>query len=94
MAVSEHGTLTANVVKTVSITDAWPGGIEVINRSQTGEIYVTLDGTTPTVGGADTFVVLGSRYFGNDRIGDDTVTVKLISSAALAYSVESTVPTA
>lgn len=95
MAVARSGTLTAGgPATTVDITDAWPGGIWVINRSQTGEIWVTLDGSVPTVAGNDCFVVLGARFFANPRVGDDTVAVKLISSAALTYSVESTVPTA
>jgi hypothetical protein len=92
VAAARHGILTANVVTTVTITDAWPGGIDIVNRSLTGEIWVTLDGSTPTVAGDDCYVVLGARRFDNPSIGDDTVAVRLLSTAALAYSVESTVP--
>lgn len=88
---AKSGTLTSNVVTSVEITDAWPAGIEVINRSGTGEIWVRLDGVNPTVAGDDCYVVLGARRFEPQTVGRESVTVKLISSGALKYTVEGTV---
>jgi hypothetical protein len=84
MAATAHGTLTADAVSTVTIR---PGrnGIEVINRSLTGTLWVRVDGGTPTVAGADTYAVLGARSFSPKR---PTMTVKLISADALDFSVE------
>lgn len=83
---AQSGTLTAGQAATVTITDAYPS-VLVINRSGTGAIWVTLDGSTPTVAGANCYPVLGSRSFGIDPGSRPTV-VKLISSAALDYTVE------
>lgn len=106
MAVyAKSGTLTASAVASVDITTLtryvgidWDGisdGIWVINRSQSGQIWVRLDGEDPTVAGDDCYVVLGARFFPNPKArgGDagEAVTVKLISSAALDYTVEGTV---
>jgi hypothetical protein len=84
MAYAASGTLTGGAVTTVTVT-ATADGVEVINRTQTGEIWVRLDGTDPTVAGADCFVVLGARLF---PARNGLVTVKLIASSALAYAVE------
>lgn len=94
---AKSGTLVADAVTTVTITDTWPGGIEVVNRSQTGQIWVRLDGVAPTVAGDDCFLVMGARYFdppGPGIAGSNTenTVVKLISSAALDYTVEGTAP--
>jgi hypothetical protein len=56
----------------------------------TGVIYATIDGTAPTVQGADTFVVPAN---GEPRIfsfpqGVSSKPVKLISSGTPSYSVE------
>lgn len=91
---ARSGTLTPNTVASVPITDAYPDGLWVINRSQTGEIWVRLDGQNPTVAGDDCFVVLGARYFPATTIGREAVTVRLISTLALTYTVEGTVPVA
>lgn len=87
---ARSGTLTASTVATVAITDAWPDGITVVNRSQTGTIWVRLDGTDPTVAGDDCYPVLGARHFPATTVRKEAVTVKLISSAALDYTVEGT----
>jgi hypothetical protein len=88
---AKSGTLTANTAAPITITDAYPDGVWVHNRSQTGEIWVRFDGTNPTVAGDDCFLVLGSRLFPVTTVGRESVTAKLISSQALAYTVEGTV---
>lgn len=60
--------------------------ITILNRSGTGEIYFTVDGSSPTVGGNDCFVSLGSRAV-NAVSAVTAPTVKLISTGALNYSV-------
>ena len=84
---AKSGTLAPNVVTSVVVGSGYPG-VTVLNRSQTGEIWVRLDGTDPVVAADDTFVVLGARYFDTSLPHVSPVTVKLISIAALNYSVE------
>lgn len=88
MARVKSGTLTPNVVATVTIDDAWPNGLEIVNRSQTGAIWVRLDGLAPTVAGDDCFTVLGARFFENPWSRPGPIVVKLISDQALNYTVE------
>lgn len=83
---AQSGTLTSNVAATVTITDAYPS-VLITNRSGTGTIWVTLDGSTPTVAGANCFPVMGTRSWGIDALVRPT-TVKLIANAALDYTVE------
>ena len=84
MASSAHGQLSAGQVTTVRI-DAGYAGIEVVNRDQSAEMWVRLDGQDPVVGAPDSFVVLGARAF---TTGRRAVTVTLVSDQALHYSVE------
>lgn len=62
--------------------------VEVMCRDGAAEIYFTIDGTTPTVGGDDTYVVPASAGAAL-RVGSPpgTDVVKLISSGTPAYSV-------
>lgn len=85
MAHTVSGVLVAGVVSTVTVESDSRGGYEVVNRSQTGEIWVRADGTDPTVGGADSWVVLGARRF---RSRFNPITVRLISTGALNYAVD------
>lgn len=82
----QNGTLTASTVATISVTEATPA-ITIINRSQTGTIWATLSGATPTVAGAGCYPVLGASTFMVSTPHTTAVSVKLISSAALDYSV-------
>lgn len=100
MAVkSKSGTLTANTVATVQLTTV-VGGFNVVNRAyiegtSTAPIWVRFGAgsgagvpatvTDPTVGGDECFPVYGARNF----VIDTAITVKLICSAANAYTVES-----
>lgn len=86
MARIAHGTLTANAVATITL-DNYVQMITVTNRSLTGEIYFTTDNSTPVVLGSNSFVCLGTRIVSDPSVTSPTV-VKLISIAALNYSVE------
>lgn len=82
-----HGTLVANTVTTVAV-DSYMAAITVTNRSiPGGEIYFTVDGSTPTIGGTNCFVALGSRTVQTSAYTSISQ-IKLISTAALAFSVE------
>ncbi len=67
-----------------------PRRIEVITDGL-ADIYVTIDGSAPTVAGAGTYRVPalpGSTFIDvEDSNGQDPVVVKLISSGAATYSV-------
>lgn len=85
---SKHATLAAaGTAETVNFSDNVQS-VEVVNRTGTADIYFTIDGSTPTVGGDNTYVVpaaLGAAQ----RIGSapGTDVVKLISASTQAYSV-------
>lgn len=86
MARTSHGTLIASTVRTVTL-DAYTSQITIVNRSQSGEIYFTVDGTTPVAGAAGTYVCLGARVVPAVSIVSTPV-VQLISTQALDYSIE------
>lgn len=85
MARIFHGTLTANVVSSV-IVDSNTTQILITNRSQTGEIYATVDGSDP-VATTNGYVVMGTRALVCPGFTNATP-VKLISTGALKYSIE------
>ncbi len=89
MSSAVHGVLTANQVSSVEIE---PGrfGVVVTNRSLSGEIYVRIDGPDPQIGADGSYVVLGARDIPLTRQQQrqNTVTVKLRASDAIAFSVE------
>lgn len=88
MAATAHGTLTANQVATVTV-DWTSGGVVVVNVAQSGAIWVRLDGQNPVPYAAGSYAVYGARDFPLRRHSASTsTTVKLISDAARAYSVE------
>jgi hypothetical protein len=99
MPQSRHITLVASTNTPVTL-DGRVSGVTVINRGGTGgpfEIYFTTDGTIPTIGGNDTFVV--PAQVGNeqpagtppmdpvDRPESTPTTINLISSGAAAVTV-------
>ena len=80
-------TLAAATVDTV----AWPAGapiewVRIINEGAAG-IYITTDGTNPTVSGATTVKVPAGTFAVLKGPSDGAATVKLIAAAACAYSV-------
>ena len=84
---AQHGTLTANAVTTVTVNDGYPG-VTVLNRSQTGTIWVTLNGSAPTVAGTGCYPVLGLRYFHIPPPHTTAATIKMIAATALDWTVE------
>lgn len=89
---AKHGTLTASTVATVTFAADYRA-IMVTHRSPsaTDPIYFTVDGSTPTAAGDDTFVVMpgGWRSVNAQYDNADASTViKLISAGTPAYSVE------
>lgn len=87
-ALSKHATLTATTVDTVTLTGTDYYSVEVVHRSGslTTPIYFTVDGSTPTVEGDDTYVVMpGGWKTVKSRVNVDVI--KLISAGAVAYSV-------
>lgn len=82
-----HSTLSGSVVDTVVLGSAWDT-IQIMNRSGTSEIYYTVDGSTPTIGGVNTRVLPASICADAPPIPEGTpVTVKLLSSGTPTYSV-------
>lgn len=90
-----HATLAANTVDVVTLAECEE--VEVFN-SGTAALYFTIDGTTPTVRGSDTYMVAPggglklstdavSRVSSGGRFDIIGFSVKLISSAAGDYSV-------
>ena len=87
---TDHGTLTADAVTTVTLTNTQTRSLRVQNRGTTGTIYYTFAvGTpaTPTVAGDDTYAVPpgGCDEWHGAIAG---ATVKLISSGTPDFSVE------
>jgi hypothetical protein len=87
---AKHGTLTANAPATQTLvhdTDPWSQTVGVeVEADGTSPVYFTTDGSTPTVGGDDTYIVRsGALHVDVETAG--TVTVKLISAGTPAYSV-------
>lgn len=95
---SAHGTLVAATVATVTVTadtdtvsavlgDTTTTKVEVVNRSGAAEIYFTVDGTAPTVGGTASYVLPASICSYSVEGVHGSVVVKLISSGTPTYSV-------
>lgn len=86
IAKAKHGTLTAATVASWTFTTNF-AFVEVKNRaaSSTAGISFTTDGSTPTVLGDDTELVLPGESIIVPL--DNSDTVKLISATADAYSV-------
>lgn len=81
----QHVTVTTSA-STVTVSTG-TRRVEVLNRTGTGEVYVSTNGTTPTVGGA--FAVLPASLGAAmvlDMEGGGTA-VRLIASAATDVSV-------
>lgn len=86
---AHNKTLVAATVDTVTFTDD-VDEIDIINLDGVAAIYYTVDGSTPTVEGANTRV-LPSGTLSADRVsarGFSAPVVKLISAGIPKYSVE------
>lgn len=91
MASPQHVTLVASVVTTVSFPGAGaPSRVEVLNVDGAAEIYVSVDGTNPTVGGDGYWVLpaaIGSLEVDPHTPASGSATVKLISAGTPKVSV-------
>lgn len=92
VARSKHATLSADTVDAVTLTRDYPAA-EVKNRGEP-DIHFTVDGSTPTVGGDDTFVVPAgeSLVVGLSTKPQTPDVVKLIATDSCAYSVTGCTP--
>lgn len=88
-AWSVHRTLTPATVDTVTFGEDY-GVVEVLNRNGAGELYFTVDGAAPVVAGNSTHVLPAAISAMTVVAGGTSNTVvRLISAAAVAYSVRS-----
>lgn len=87
MPSPKHGTLTAGVVATVDL-EADYGQVEILKRDAAGEVFISVDGADPTVGG-DGFHILpeGVGALSLHSLTKGSTIVKMISNAAVRYSV-------
>lgn len=87
--VAAHGiTLTANTVETVTF-EYWPHVVEVVSDGA-AEVYYTIDGSAPTVGGANCFRLPATPCVDSRSLEHTvgTVTIKLISAGTPKVSVQ------
>lgn len=87
MADPQHATLVANTVKTITLAvDA--NKVNICNVDGASAVYVTVDGTTPTVGGDGSWVLpaaIGDLEL--EVTGPGNTVVKLISAGTPKVSV-------
>ena len=76
---SRHGTLTSLVVATLTFTLPDSRFIEVHHRGGSGSMFYTIDGTTPTENGDDTFVIREGETHRHTHILDEPPVVKMIA---------------
>lgn len=88
-AYAAAGTLTISTVDTVTL-DRLAQHLSVISRDGTSEIWFTIDGSAPTVAGANCYYAgpAASSVIDIGSSAAGTVTVKLISSAAATFAVQ------
>jgi hypothetical protein len=87
LADPRHVTLTANTVMTITL-DVDADKVNICNVSGDAEIYVTVDGTIPSVGGDGAWVLpaaIGDLEL--EVSGSGNTIVKLISSGTPRVSV-------
>ncbi len=89
MADSVHGTLTPNQVEQVQVAADRVQGINILNRSLTGTIWVRFDGQDPEPLVEGSFAVLGARNYPYPMAAAGRpCQVRMVSTDALEYSVE------
>lgn len=79
--------LAASTQDTVTTTGRRVREVEILVLSGTAPVYVTIDGTDATVGGAKTYIVLAGGNLELTATQDNPTVVKLISAAIANYSV-------
>ena len=94
IARSKHATLVAATADAVTLTKNYTQ-VEILNRSTSGDIYATVDGTAPVSAADNTFFIgpgqalllaLPNAGAGTDSDAASDV-VKLISAGTPSYSV-------
>ncbi len=89
MPDSVHGTLVPGQVTTVNISADRVQGVNIVNRSLTGELWVRFDGADPEEEGEGSFAVLGARNYPYPKTAaGEGVEIRLVSSDAVKFSVE------
>ena len=85
-----HATLLAATVDRITLTAPLGNRIKVTNRDSSTAIYYRFDGIDPTVGGAESFVVLPAD---SDTFAPLTIPVdiRVIATLGVGYSVTSVV---
>jgi endonuclease YncB( thermonuclease family) len=89
VAFIRHQALTAATVATIGPVAGNASAVEVVNRSGTAEVFVTVDGSTPTVGGNDCEIipaVAGASTVIRRAVVAD-MTVRMISSGTPTITV-------
>jgi hypothetical protein len=87
MADPQHVTLVANTVKTITL-DADANRVNILNVDGAAAVYVTVDGTAPTVGGDGAWVLPAAICdLELEVTGPGNTVVKLISSGTPRVSV-------
>lgn len=84
VARAKHATLSGTTVDTVTLTIG--SALLITNRHATIDMSITVDGTTPTALGDDTYIVRAGEAKSID-LSSDTLVVKIIGNAN-PYSVE------
>jgi hypothetical protein len=83
-------TLSANTIDKVTFADE-PPSVEVVNRDGLAAIYVTVDGSDPTIGGEGTHELPAARCSRvipvPNKSGRPAADIKLISPGTPSYSV-------
>lgn len=85
--MAKHATTLLLTVDTINIS-AYASAVRVTNRGGT-PLYVSVDGSTPGVGGDDCGIVDAGKEKQFAIADPLNVVVKVVSSVATAYSVES-----
>jgi hypothetical protein len=83
-------TLVADTVSTVTLPAPAPSTVEIVNVDGSAEVYVSVDGTNPTVDGDGFWVLpaaIGFLQLDPRASSSGTATVKLISSGTPKVSV-------
>ena len=88
VASAKHAILVAATVDTITITRSF-GAVRVTNyASNTVPLWVRLDGTAPTVGGDDNYIIPVGESKDLPPPATESIVVKVISANANGYSVE------
>ncbi len=87
--VGKHGTLVGNTPDNVTFETKYRE-VEVLSRNGIGEVFFTVDGEVPTIGGAHCYALPAAIGSLKVPVLANPCVVKLISSAAVTYSVTRT----